>query len=149
MADFMLLNGMNTILASGLLNIGKEIIRANLPGMKSSEVSKSDPNFSQHLKEAQGKPADNFPKTGNLATAKKELLASPELSGFLGQNKDCDITMDQLADGSFRLLSSSGEFVVLEKNSPSHSLAKSFFDLCLSQQKNLAENRTDAVSLAA
>ena len=143
----MLITGMNSIVATGLLNIGKEIIKANFPGLKSSPDSASQKQFSAHLTNAESKQLAGKHTLQSIESSKKELLSSPIIQKFLSKNAGCEITLDQLANGSFRCHSSSGEFIIIEQDSEFHQSAKSFFELSLKHEKNLANNRLDAVLL--
>ena len=54
--------------------------------------------------------------------------------------------MEKRADGSVQFLSSSGETLVLDKDSQANQFANNYIDLCLEENKNLTPLRPDSVT---
>jgi hypothetical protein len=65
------------------------------------------------------------------------------------RNENSQVYLEKRADGSVQFLSSSGETLVLPKESVACKQAFNYFDLCLEEKKNLSEFRPDAVLFGA
>ena len=100
---------MNPVIATGLINIGGNLLRQALPPSSDSS-STTKANFEKDLVEFQNRDAG---KIENLDQLRSDLLKSPVVNEFLSQNTECSITLDQFSDGSIRILSSSGDFMTL------------------------------------
>lgn len=133
---------MNPVVATSLINLGSNIVnKAFSPQVATPSVSKAD--FESNLKNFQDQPISS----SDLQVVKTELLNSPELKNFLSNNSECTISVDQLSDGSVRILSSSGDFITLNQNSPLLAKADQFLHGSLELGKNLNPERTNSVIL--
>ena len=133
---------MNPVVATSLINLGSNIVnKAFSPQVATPSVSKAD--FESNLKNFQDQPISS----SDLQVVKTELLNSPELKTFLSNNSECTISVDQLSDGSVRILSSSGDFITLNQNSPLLAKADQFLHGSLEIGKNLNPERTNSVIL--
>ena len=133
---------MNPVVATSLINLGSNIVnKAFSPQVATPSVSKAD--FESNLKNFQDQPISS----SDLQVVKTELLNSPELKNFLSNNSECTISVDQLSDGSVRILSSSGDFITLNQNSPLLAKADQFLHGSLEIGKNLNPERTNSVIL--
>ena len=133
---------MNPVVATSLINLGSNIVnKAFSPQVATPSVSKAD--FESNLKNFQDQPISS----SDLQVVKTELLNSPELKTFLSNNSECTISVDQLSDGSVRILSSSGDFITLNQNSPLLAKADQFLHGSLELGKNLNPERTNSVIL--
>jgi hypothetical protein len=133
---------MNPVVATSLINLGSNIVnKAFSPQVATASVSKAD--FESNLKSFQDKPISST----DLQAVKTELLNSPELKNFLSNNSECTISVDQLSDGSVRILSSSGDFITLNQNSPLLAKADQFLHGSLELGKNLNPERTNSAIL--
>jgi len=133
---------MNPVVATSLINLGSNIVnKAFSPQVATPSVSKAD--FEFNLKSFQDHPISST----DLQAVKTELLNSPELKNFLSNNSECTISVDQLSDGSVRILSSSGDFITLNQNSPLLAKADQFLHGSLELGKNLNPERTNSAIL--
>lgn len=133
---------MNPVVATSLINLGSNIVnKAFSPQVATPSVSKAD--FETNLKSFQDHPISST----DLQAVKTELLNSPELKNFLSNNSECTISVDQLSDGSVRILSSSGDFITLNQNSPLLAKADQFLHGSLELGKNLNPERTNSAIL--
>ena len=133
---------MNPVVATSLINLGSNIVnKAFSPQVATPSVSKVD--FESNLKSFQDQPNSS----SDLQVVKTELLNSPELKNFLSNNSECTISVDQLSDGSVRILSSSGDFITLNQNSPLLAKADQFLHGSLELGKNLNPERTNSAIL--
>jgi hypothetical protein len=133
---------MNPVVATSLINLGSNIVnKAFSSPIATTPVTKTD--FESNLKSFQDQPVS---KT-DLEKVKTELLNSPELKEFLSKNSDCTISVDQFSDGSVRILSSSGDFITLNQNSPLLAKADQFLNGSLELGENLNPERTNSAIL--
>ena len=133
---------MNPVVATSLINLGSNIVnKAFTSQAATTPVSKTD--FESNLKSFQDQPVS---KT-DLEKVKSELINSPELKEFLSKNSDCTISVDQFSDGSVRILSSSGDFITLNQNSPLLAKADQFLHGSLELGENLNPERTNSAIL--
>ena len=133
---------MNPVVATSLINLGSNIVnKAFSPQVATPSVSKAD--FESNLKNFQDQPISS----SDLQVVKTELLNSPELKTFLSNNSECTISVDQLSDGSVRILSSSGDFITLNQNSPLLAKADQFLHGSLKLGENLNPERTNSAIL--
>jgi hypothetical protein len=133
---------MNPVVATSLINLGSNIVnKAFTSQAATTPASKTD--FESNLKSFQDQPVS---KT-DLEKVKSELLNSPELKEFLSKNSDCTISVDQFSDGSVRILSSSGDFITLNQNSPLLAKADQFLHGSLKLGENINPERTNSAIL--
>ena len=136
---------MDPIIASGLVSVGKNFIQgiSNTLTSDSAVDSLGKSSFSDELNSASATPVG---KTSmNAKALHASLLEDPQIASFAERNKDCQVFLEKRADGSVKFLSSSGETLVLAKESKSCANALSYFDLCVQEEKNLTSLRPDAV----
>ena len=128
---------MNSILATGLLDLGKNMIdRISAP--KSLPTDKQVDSFNSELQKV---------SQPTLSSLRQDLLADPAIKNFLQGNKDNEIFLEKRADGSTKLLSSSGETMIIESNSPANDKFQNFFDRCTQEQLCLSPHRPNSVLL--
>jgi hypothetical protein len=133
---------MNPVVATSLINLGSNIInKAFTSEVVTTPVSKTD--FESNLKSFQNHPVS----ITDLEKVKSELLNSPEMKEFLSKNSDCTISVDQFSDGSVRILSSSGDFITLNQNSPLLAKADQFLHGSLKLGENINPERTNSAIL--
>ena len=133
---------MNPVVATSLINLGSNIVnRAFSSPVATTSAAKTD--FESNLKSFQ----DQSVSKTDLEKVKTELLNSPELKEFLSNNSDCTISVDQFSDGSVRILSSSGDFITLNQNSPLLAKADQFLHGSLELGENLNPERTNSAIL--
>ncbi len=133
---------MNPVLASGLLNLGSDIVRRTLPAFPdpTPSVGKSFQADLANLQEQKLAAPD-------LNQLKDEILDIPEVKRFISQNQDCTITMDQLSDGSVRFLSSSGDLMTIRSDSPTSGILNQYLKGSIATGQNLSPERSDSVIL--
>ena len=140
---------MDPISASGLISIGKEIFE-----QASSSVVKNDralnADFATHMVSDQAstsKISDPRLRIEKLQTElKSDLLKDPNTANFFQQNSNCQIFLEKRADGSVQFISSSGQSLVIEKDSGHCLKANELLDLSLENKINLTAMRPNAVS---
>ena len=136
---------MDPVIATGLVNIGSNILQKILPQTPKSSENLGPSSFESNLKEIQS--SSHSPH--GLEALRTELKGSPELTDFLSQNSGDTITLDQMSDGSVRLLSSSGGFMTLRPESPTCAKANQFMKASISTGQNLSPDRKNSVILIA
>jgi len=134
---------MDPIIATGLVNIGSNIVQKVFRTDITSTQNTQSLSFESNLNKAGGVSTSQ----PNMEGLRSELKDSPELKDFLSQNSGNTITMDQLSDGSVRVLSSSGSFMTLRPDSPTCSKACQFMELSTSTGQNLSPDRSNSVIL--
>jgi hypothetical protein len=133
---------MNPVLATNLINLGSNIVNKVLSSENELRVAPAG-DFETKLRNFQIKPIDE----AQLEGIKSELLQSPELKNFIEKNSNSTISLDQLSDGSIRVLSSSGDFLTLNKESLLLAKADQFLNGSLRISKNLNPDRANSVIL--
>ena len=137
---------MDPIIAGSLVSVGKNFIQGLSNRLTSDpEVKPLGQNaFSQELNKVSS--TDSVEKTTmDTKTLHASLLDDPQVSSFVENNKDCQIFLEKRADGSVQFLSSSGETLILPKESKTCANALNYFDLCVTEGKNLTSLRPDSV----
>ena len=136
---------MDPIIAGSLVSVGKNLIQ----GISNKLTSEPEVNalgnntFSQELNKVS---SDSVKKTVmNAKALHASLLEDPQVSSFVEKNKDCQVFLEKRADGSVKFLSSSGETLVLPKNSQACANALDYYNLCVEEGKNLTPLRPGAV----
>lgn len=140
---------MDPITATGIISIGKELFdQAISPSSRTEKGSLH--NFSDQIENTQNKSA--VVSDPNLRIQKLEndlrsdLQKDPITSTFFQQNKSSQIFLERRADGSVQFISSSGQSLVIEKDSPHCSKANEILDMCFDNRINLTSMRPNAVS---
>ena len=145
---------MNPIIASSLANLGKDILAGGIQVLQPSKAASlpSSPRiFTSELETAQkvGTHQDTVLSTKELDQIKEQLLKDPTIRDFIEQNLGNTIHLDKLANGSFRLLSSSGALHVIKKDSAASRLANDFHNGCVKLNQNLVSSDSSKVILPA
>ena len=78
---------------------------------------------------------------------KKEFITSPAVKSFIDKNSGDTLYLEERADGSMKILSSTGQSLVLSQGSVACATAKKFFELCIQDQVYLSTNRANAVEI--
>jgi hypothetical protein len=137
---------MDPIIAGSLVSVGKNFIQGLSNRLTSGPEVKTlgQNSFSQELNKVSS--TDSVEKTTmDTKTLHASLLEDPQVSSFVENNKDCQIFLEKRADGSVQFLSSSGETLVLPRESKTCANASNYFDLCVEEEKNLTPLRPGAV----
>ena len=145
---------MNPIIASSLANLGKDILAGGIQVFqpsKSAPLPSSSQIFTSELESAQniGSHQDTVLSTKELDQIKDQLLKDPKVREFIEQNLGNTIHLDKLANGSFRLLSSSGALHIIEKDSAACRLASDYHNGCVKLNQNLVSSDSSKVTLPA
>ena len=140
---------MDPITASGVFSIGKELInKATSTLSSSSGVSPSQ--FSGQLdgsNEASVITSDPQLRIQKLEEIlKSDLLDDPKTANFFQQNQSNQIYLEKRADGSVQFISSNGQGLILEADSPHCSKANELLNLCFENKLNLTSFRPNAVT---
>jgi hypothetical protein len=133
---------MNPVVATSLINLGSNIVNKAFSSAGEPKAAPAE-DFETKLRSFQNKPID----AAQLEGIKNELLQSPELKSFIEKNTNCTISLDQLSDGSIRVLSSSGDFLTLNKESLLLAKADQFLNASLKNSANLNPERANSVIL--
>ncbi len=145
---------MNPIIASSLAHLGKDILASGIQVFqpsKTASLPSSSRIFTSELESAQniGAQQDTVLSAKELDQIKEQLLKDPKIREFIEQNLGSTIHLDKLANGSFRLLSSSGALHVVEKDSVSAQLANHYHNGCIQLNQNLDSADASKVILPA
>ncbi len=136
---------MDPIIAGSLVSVGKNFIQGVANYLTpTQEINALDQNtFSKEMDKV---ATDSVEKTTmNAKALHASLLEDPQVSSFVERNKDCQVFLEKRADGSVQFLSSSGETLILPKESKTCANALNYFDLCVTEEKNLTSLRPDSV----
>ena len=136
---------MHPSLIHEIASIGTSLLSRGIES--ASRINKPGPDpklFSAKLSEAQA-----LPETRSIEEMRTDIIESSSISQFLEQNKGNSISLDLLADGSMKLLSSSGDFLTLDKQTEICILARKFHQACLSSGESLSQDRPSLVKLIA
>jgi hypothetical protein len=136
---------MDPIIATGLVNIGGNILQKILPSNRPSVENSKSSSFESNLKDLQ----DSSLSLKSLDTLRTEITDSPELQDFLSRNSGNKISLDKLSDGSVRVLSSTGDFMTLRPESPACAKANQFMEDSIYSDQNLSPDRKNSVILIA
>ena len=140
---------MDPITASGVFSIGKELInKATSTLSPSSNLSQS--HFSGQL---EGSNEPNIVTTDPQLRVQKleeilksDLLNDPKTATFFQHNQSNQIYLEKRADGSVQFISSNGQDLILEADSPHCSKANELLNLCFDNKLNLTSFRPNAVT---
>jgi len=140
---------MDPITASGVFSLGKEIINRVSSSLSADKSTKSA-SFESQL-EASKKPSvtttdPNLQIQKLEHSIKADLLNDPETANFFQQNQNNNIFLEQRADGSVQFVSSNGDSLILDKNSPHCAASYDLLELCLENKINLTAMRPNAVT---
>lgn len=134
---------MDPVIATGLVNIGSNILQKILPPNTPSVEDSKSSSFESNLKDLEGSSLS----VKSLETLRSEIKDSPELQDFLSRNSGNKISLDKLSDGSVRVLSSTGDFMTLRPESSTCANANQFLGISISSGQNLNPDRKNSVML--
>ena len=140
---------MDPITASGVFSLGKEIINrvsSSLLSDKSTKLASFDSQLEASKKPVVSTTDPNLKVQKLENSIKADLLRDPETANFFQQNQSNNIFLEQRADGSVQFVSSNGNSLVLDKNSPHCAVANELLELCLQNKINLTAMRPNAVT---
>ena len=133
---------MNTVLASGLLNVGKNLID-NFSTPTPVQFQKSTRAFSTELEDATSLSQTSKP----ISSLRHDLLQDPSIQSFMSANAGNEIYLQKRADGSSQILSSSGDTMVIGQNTKTNALLHHYFDKCEQEGAFLSPHRPNSVLL--
>ncbi|MDG0965631.1 MAG: hypothetical protein P8P49_01945 [Opitutales bacterium] len=140
---------MDPITASGVFSIGKELLTKAATSLSTAEPVDGS-SFSQKLDGSHNASvitSDPSLRLQNLeGSFKADLLNDPKTASFFQQNQNNKVFLEKRADGSVQFLSSNGQSLVLEANSPHCAKANELLDLCFENKFNLTAMRPNAVA---
>lgn len=136
---------MDPIIAGGLVSAGKNLLDgiSNQLASKKTVEAQGRVSFPDELGKASREDASI--RFSNSKSARLALMENPQVSSFMEKNANSQVYLEKRADGSVQLLSSSGETLILKKDSEACRQAINYFDLCLEEKSNLTEFRPNAV----
>ena len=138
---------MNPIFATGLVNLGKDFVSSGIKLFSQGNLTTIDKqSFANKLESANAQQSSS-PQKQNLDHLRKELLNDPELRKFISQNEGHNLQLDKSANGTFRLLSSSGDLLIIDQSSPCLHLAQAYHKACLSNGQNLVSSDHSKVTI--
>ena len=140
---------MDPITASGVFSIGKELLSKAATSFAPSgpaNGSKFSEKLEAHQKASVGKCEPGLRLQNLEEGLKADLLNDPKTASFFQQNQNNKIYLEKRADGSVQFLSSNGQSLVLETDSPHCSKANELLDLCFENKFNLTTMRPNAVA---
>ena len=146
---------MNPIIASSLAHLGKDILASGIQVFqpsKTASLPSSSRIFTSELESAQKigtHHQDKVLSVKELDQIKEQLLKDPKIREFIEQNLGSTLHLDKLANGSYRLLSSSGALHVIEKDSATSQLANHYYNGCVKLNQNLVSSDSSKVILPA
>ena len=143
---------MDPIITNNIISIGKELFN-KVSNTISPPSSSDSTSFAEKLEISQKSTSTNeSPETtiqNLLESFNSELLKDPETEKFFNQNKGNTIHLEKRADGSALFISSSGQSMVINKNSPHCMKANELIDLCFKNSTNLTAMRPNAIVFKA
>jgi len=130
---------MNPVIATGILSTTKNIIEnLSLSNLKETkEVEGADFDF--ELANAVSI------KKNTIKNLKSDFLKCDKINKFIESDTGTQIHLESRADGSMKLLSSSGRFLILEEGTKPCKLGRELYSICLEQKVNLSDLRSNAV----
>ena len=141
---------MNPVVASSLVSLGKGVFERITSSPKveaGAHLHSGNQSFVSEMREAQDSP--NLPNLAQLSETqlKDLLLKDPTVASFIQENPNCQIFLQKRADGTMQLGSSSGQSLVLEKESPVNQTCLAFFEQSMLNGPSQSPLRPDAVIL--
>ena len=140
---------MDPITASGVFSIGKEIINKATSALSpSSNLSPSQ--FSGQLETSiepsvvTSDPQLRIQKLEEIL--KSDLRNDPKTANFFQQNQSNQIYLEKRADGSVQFISSNGQDLIIDSDSPHCKKANELLNLCFENKLNLTSFRPNAVT---
>lgn len=130
---------MNPIVATGILSASKNIIDKFSISNQTKLQEPQDVKFDIELRKAESE------KSTSLKSVRMDFLECDKVHEFLKTDTGTQIHLESRADGSIKLVSSSGRFLVLDAGTESCKLGKELLSASLEQKVNLSSSRTNAI----
>ena len=130
---------MNPIVATGILSASKNIIDKFSISNQTELQEPKDVKFDIELRKAESE------KSTTLKSVRMDFLECDKVHEFLKTDTGTQIHLESRADGSIKLVSSSGRFLVLDAGTESSKLGKELLSASLEQKVNLSSSRTNAI----
>ncbi|MEC8243429.1 MAG: hypothetical protein VX038_01145 [Verrucomicrobiota bacterium] len=130
---------MNPIVATGILSASKNIIDKFSISNQTELQEPKDVKFDIELRKAESE------KSTSLKSVRMDFLECDKVHEFLKTDTGTQIHLESRADGSIKLVSSSGRFLVLDAGTESCKLGKELLSASLEQKVNLSSSRTNAI----
>ena len=107
--------------------------------IKQSFKNQQDVKFDIELRKAESE------KSTSIKSIRSDFLECDKVHEFLKSDTGTQIHLESRADGSIKLVSSSGRFLVLDAGTESCKLGKELLSASLEQKVNLSSSRTNAI----
>jgi len=130
---------MNPIVATGILSASKNIIDKFSISNQTKLQEPQDVKFDIELRKAESE------KSTSIKSIRSDFLECDKVHEFLKSDTGTQIHLESRADGSIKLVSSSGRFLVLDAGTESCKLGKKLLSASLEQKVNLSSSRTNAI----
>ena len=130
---------MNPIVATGILSASKNIIDKFSISNQTKLQEPQDVKFDIELRKAESE------KSTSIKSIRSDFLKCDKVHEFLKSDTGTQIHLESRADGSIKLVSSSGRFLVLDAGTESCKLGKELLSASLEQKVNLSSSRTNAI----
>tara|TARA_B100000242_G_scaffold286515_1_gene252208 strand:+ start:572 stop:976 length:405 start_codon:yes stop_codon:yes gene_type:complete len=130
---------MNPIVATGILSASKNIIDKFSISNQTKLQEPQDVKFDIELRKAESE------KSTSIKSIRSDFLECDKVHEFLKSDTGTQIHLESRADGSIKLVSSSGRFLVLDAGTESCKLGKELLSASLEQKVNLSSSRTNAI----
>ena len=130
---------MNPIVATGILSASKNIIDKFSISNQTKLQEPQDVKFDIELRKAESE------KSTSIKSIRSDFLECDKVHELLKSDTGTQIHLESRADGSIKLVSSSGRFLVLDAGTESSKLGKELLSASLEQKVNLSSSRTNAI----
>ena len=130
---------MNPIVATGILSTSKNIIDKFSISNQTEFKGLKDAKFDIELRKAESE------KCTSIKSIRIDFLECEKVHEFLKSDTGTQIHLESRADGSMKLVSSSGRFLILEAGTEPCKLGKELLSSSLEQKVNLSSSRTNAI----
>ena len=130
---------MNPIVATGILSASKNIIDKFSISNQTKLQEPQNVKFDIELRKAESE------KSTSIKSIRSDFLECDKVHEFLKSDTGTQIHLESRADGSIKLVSSSGRFLVLDAGTESCKLGKELLSASLEQKVNLSSSRTNAI----
>lgn len=130
---------MNPIVATGILSASKNIIDKFSISNQTKLQEPQNVKFDIELRKAESE------KSTSIKSIRSDFLKCDKVHEFLKSDTGTQIHLESRADGSIKLVSSSGRFLVLDAGTESCKLGKELLSASLEQKVNLSSSRTNAI----
>ena len=130
---------MNPIVATGILSASKNIIDKFSISNQTKLQEPQNVKFDIELRKAESE------KSTSIKSIRSDFLKCHKVHEFLKSDTGTQIHLESRADGSIKLVSSSGRFLVLDAGTESCKLGKELLSASLEQKVNLSSSRTNAI----